>query len=61
MTDVVGDIPEDPRAAMFAERARLLVEHQHITTAAELAPLMGVHQQEYWNWCIERITEAGHA
>lgn len=59
----VQDTPEpaDARVAMFAARARLLDEHQHITTAAELAPLMGEHSQEYWAWCIERVMEAGHA
>jgi hypothetical protein len=48
----------DKRAAMLAERERLLAEHQHITTAAELAPLMGEHEQEYWTWCLERATAA---
>lgn len=50
---------EDARAAMFAERERLLAEHQHITTAAELAPLMGVHEREYWTWFLERAQAAG--
>lgn len=54
----VQDGPGDARKAMFAERDRLLVEHQHITTAAELAPLMGEHEREYWNWCLERALAA---
>jgi hypothetical protein len=46
----------DARAAMLAERERLLAEHQHITTAGELAPLMGEHAEEYWTWTLERLT-----
>jgi hypothetical protein len=54
-----GMADSDRRTAMLVERERLLAEHQHITTAAELAPLMGEHEQEYWTWCLERAVAAG--
>jgi hypothetical protein len=55
----MSEAREDARAAMFAERARVLSEHPHVTTAVELAPLMGEHEREYWTWCLERALTAG--
>jgi methylaspartate ammonia-lyase len=48
----------DAREAMFAKRAEVMAEHQHLTTAAEVAPLMGEHEREYWTWCVERALQA---
>ena len=42
------------RAAMLARREELSAAHPEITMAAELAPLMGDLEREYWNWQIER-------
>jgi hypothetical protein len=52
-------VTEDARAAMFAKRAEVMAANQHLVTAQEVAPLMGEHEREYWNWCLERALKAG--
>ena len=46
------------REAMLAERERQASLHPEVSTAAELAPHMGVHEREYWNWQLERYFAA---
>lgn len=43
------------RAAMLIRRGELLKEHPEIATAGELAPLMGEHEQEFWDWVLGRL------
>lgn len=53
---VTAPIPPDTRRdAMHARRAELLGAHPEIATAADLAPLMGDMEGEYWEWCLERF------
>lgn len=51
MTDPTA---QDRRQAMLVRRADLSAEHPEITMAAELAPLMGDLEREYWDWQLER-------
>lgn len=46
---------------MLARRDELIAAHPKITQAAELAPLMGEHEREYWDWQLERYLEQGPA
>lgn len=43
---------------MFAKRAEVMAARPEIQMAAELAPLMGEHEREYWKWCLERALAA---
>lgn len=45
------------RTAMLARREELSTAHPEITMAAELAPLMGDLEQEYWSWQLDRYFE----
>jgi len=49
------------REAMLARRAELSAAHPEITMAAELAPLMGELEPEYWDWQLERYFDAEEA
>jgi hypothetical protein len=48
---------KDIRKEMLKRRAEVSDAHPEITTAAELAPLMGDLEREYWNWQLERTIE----
>ena len=43
----------DAREAMLAKRAEVLADKPAIEYASELAPLMGEHEREFWNWKLE--------
>lgn len=43
------------REEMLSLRSKLLVEHPHLKTAGELAPLMGEFEREYWEWTLDRM------
>lgn len=47
------------QARMLSHRARLLDEHPEVTEAADLAPLMGEHEGEYWRWILGTSHAAG--
>lgn len=62
---VLEPLPEPPavrdpqaRGRMLTVRKHLMEAHPEITMAAELAPLMGEHEREYWGWCLERAMRA---
>jgi len=44
-----------PRDEMLSLRSKLLAEHPQLTTAGELAPLMGEFEREYWEWTLDRM------
>lgn len=44
----------EDREAMLQRRAELLAAHPEIRLAAELGPLMGEYQMEYWKWSLEQ-------
>lgn len=52
---IMATDPMTARAEMRLHRAHVMAEHPEVQTAAELAPLMGEHATEYWNWCLERV------
>lgn len=45
------------RAAMFARREVAIAEHPEALTAGELAPFMGEHEREYWEWTLDRLAQ----
>lgn len=52
---VEASVTINQRAHMLARREQLMTQHPEITLAADLAPLMGDLEQEYWSWCLERF------
>lgn len=45
------------REAMLARRAEVIAEHPQLKTAGELAPFMGEHEREFWEWILDRLSQ----